>query len=96
MPTYELKSGDECEVGLLRIDWDKRTWCVDGIGGHRGDLISPAEVLDVLQQPREPNTEIMAVVAWKENADGYQQLCFYEMQSFQSEVYGPIERSEPA
>jgi hypothetical protein len=31
--------------------------------------------------------EVMAVVVW--DTDGGKQMCFYDLESFESEVYGP-------
>lgn len=77
---------EDFECGVLEIDWDKRTFVVRGIGGHANDLMTPADALRTLRRRCPPERLRLAVVAWKENADGYQQLAFYDLPTFQHEV----------
>lgn len=100
----KLKSGDEFECGIMVINWADHEFTVEGIGGHNNDLMTPKQVRQRLLNYRDNRKahiekhgdygdkmpyEVWAVVAWKENADGYQQLCHYDLADFENEVYGP-------
>lgn len=85
-----LMSCDDFEAAILRIDWKKREYVIEGAGGHRDDLMTPEQVRqELMAKPVTKDIEKVAVVAWKENADGYTQICFYDLKAFESEVYGP-------
>jgi hypothetical protein len=89
VPRNVLKSTDEVDCGILEIDWRNHSWTVHGIGGRAGARMTAAQVLRELKRRPEPGVALMAVVAWKENTDGYQQLCFYDRSIYEEEVYGP-------
>lgn len=73
------------ECGILEIDWHKRDFSIRGIGGD-DDLMTPSEVLRTLRRKGPANKLRLAAVVWKENADGRQQLCFYDLGEFQRAV----------
>ncbi len=83
-----LKSCDKLECALLTINWTDCDFAVRGAGGHPGDLLTPAQVLRALQKMPPRNTSYVGVAIW-ETADGVLQLCFYDRQQWENEVYGP-------
>lgn len=86
-----MMSSDECECGVLKIDWRTRAWSVQGIGGHDNDLMTAEEVHAKLSGPldNQDDVEQVAVVVWPENGDGLPQLCFYDLKAFEREVFQP-------
>lgn len=81
---------NDFECGVLEIDWRKRAFSIRGIGGHAGDLMAPTEVMRTLQRKCPPDRLRLAAVVWNENADGCQQLCFYDLDEFQSAVHSSL------
>ena len=84
----ELKTEEEFECGLMVIDWNNKTWTVNGLGGHSNDQMTPERVLSELRGIHPTGFEFIALVGWKENSDGYQQVCFYDLEQFEENVYG--------
>jgi hypothetical protein len=78
-------SGAEA-VGIVTIDWNKRSIEMEGIGGH--DQMTPEEVVARLAQPRDPGVEVHAMVLWDTGSDGHGtlwQLCWYEADDIEIE-----------
>jgi hypothetical protein len=86
-------------VGLVTIDWQKRSIEMEGIGGH--DQMTAAEVIARLARPTAPGVEVHAMVLWDTGSTGYRrmwQLCWYNAADIEAddddETDDSVERTE--
>jgi hypothetical protein len=76
------KSGDECELGTLLIDWERRRLEMEGIDGCSPGM-RPQDVLAFLQKKDDEQIDRFAMVYWHEP----KQFCLYGMDDFVNEVW---------
>ena len=95
------KALDECAVGLLEINWEKRTVKISGLSGDAQHDMTPEKVRQALirakNKPLNSNKSAYSLVVWNLQDAGpgvFQnvQLCLYGLKDFEHEVYGPEER----
>jgi hypothetical protein len=83
-------------VGIVTIDWDKRSISYEGIGGDDPEnQMTPAEVMARLKAPRAPGVETRAMVLWEpcSSASGgrYYQFDWYGLDDIEPMTTGDSE-----
>lgn len=96
MPQYIIE-GDEAEIGVLVIDWEKREFRVHGVAGDTTNSLSALKALSTMQEAEAEGKGAYAFVVWPRNADGLTQLEFRAMmaddfEDLESEIVAYKER----
>jgi hypothetical protein len=63
-PTNWQWAFDGLQCGTLTIDWENRTFELDGDFGCDIDQMTPDEMLRALRQEPKPGTTVFAIATW--------------------------------